>query len=80
MHLITPRPPRILQAACRLATAALWFSLAGMLPGCQKPLDPQEYGQVVEGLPKVEGAEKIPSLPEMQGEDKIPKGAERFFK
>ena len=50
------------------------------LAGCEKRLDPQEYGQVLDSLPQVEGADKPWPLPEMQGEDKLPKGAERFLK
>jgi hypothetical protein len=51
-----------------------------VLPGCRKPLDPQEYGQVVDRLPQVEGAEKPRPLPELQGDDKLPEGLERFLK
>jgi hypothetical protein len=48
--------------------------------GCKKRLDPEEYGQVVEGVPRVPGAEKPRELPELQGDDKIPPGAEQYLK
>lgn len=33
--------------------------------GCDPSLDPKEYGQILDGLPKVEGADKPYPLPKL---------------
>jgi hypothetical protein len=41
-----------------------------MLTGCQKQLDPREYGQVVNQVPTVEGADKPFPLPQLDEPEK----------
>jgi hypothetical protein len=49
----------------------MWLTVVGVLPlglafaGCERPLDPQEYGQTMTQLPKIKGAEKKYVFPEL---------------
>ncbi len=49
----------------------MWLAAVGVLPlglalaGCEKSLDPQEYGQIMTQIPKIKGAEKKYVFPEL---------------
>ena len=47
------------------AIAVLLLIGSFAVSGCNKPLDPQQYGQVLYKLPKVEGADEPYPLPEL---------------
>lgn len=49
------------------AAAVLLAALGASLSGCEeKPLDPQEYGEVLDSVPKVPGADQPYPLPKLE--------------
>ena len=71
--LITARARRRLQAA------GLSFLTAGCvaIAGCQKRLDPGEYGEIIYRSPKVAGVEKPYPLPELDEPEETQVGPEK---
>ena len=59
--MITPR----LQLRLQAVLVGMLFTGSLVAVGCDPPLDPKEYGEILDELPKVEGADKPYPLPKL---------------
>jgi len=49
----------------RSGAAALLLVLGVLVAGCDPPLDPKKYGEILTDMPQVEGAEEAYPLPQL---------------
>jgi hypothetical protein len=70
-----PKPGR--RVTLQSGATAFLLAWAALLIGCDPPLDPEQYGQIVNDVPQVEGADKPYPLPQLDEPTKTDEPAQK---